>query len=54
MNHQSIYGAYLSACCHFAMLTQKSPIGNSYVPDGIDSEIASIIRQIADRVCFPN
>lgn len=52
MNHQSIYGAYLSACCHFAMLTQKSPIGNSYIPDGIDSDTASIIQQIADRVCF--
>ena len=52
MNHQSIYGAYLSACCHYAMFTGKSPINNSYVVDGIDSETAKIIREIADRVCF--
>ena len=52
MNHQSIYGAYLSACCHYAMLTGKSPVNNSYVIDGIEPEVIEIIKEIADRVCF--
>ena len=52
LNHQSIYGAYLSACCHYAMITGKSPINNSFVIDGIDLDIIRIIQEIADRVCF--
>ena len=51
-NHQSIYGAYLSACCHYAMITGKSPIGNSYVIEGIEPETLAIIQSIANRVCF--
>lgn len=52
MNHQSLYGAYLSACCHYAEITGNSPINNSFVMEGIEHEIQVIIREIADSVCF--
>lgn len=52
MNHQSEYGAYLSACCHYAMLTGKSPINNSYRDPNLDDTVCEILREIADRVSF--
>ena len=52
MNHQSLYGAYLSACVHYSTLTGKKASNNTYVIDGIDSEMIKTIQVIADKISF--
>ena len=53
MNHQSIYGAYLSACVHYSTLTGERASDNFYKIEGIDSSTAAQIRRIADLISFP-
>ena len=52
MTHQSLYGAYLSACVHYSTLTGKKASNNTYVIDGIDSETMKTIQEIADKISF--
>lgn len=54
MNHPSTYGAYLSACVHYASITGRKSDDNTYMMPGIENEIAEIIQKIADEVVFNN
>ena len=54
VNHQSLYGAYLSACVHYCTITGKSAVNNTFEFEGIDAEISLIIRQIADELVLGN
>ena len=53
MNHQSLYGAYLSACVHYSTITGRKAINNTFVLEGIEADIATQIKQIADLISFP-
>ena len=52
MNHPSTYGAYLSACVHYASITGRKADDNVYIMPRIENEIAEIIQKIADEVVF--
>ena len=52
MNHQSLYGAYLSACVHYSTITGKKASDNTYLIDGLDIEIVKNIQKIADQISF--
>lgn len=52
LNHPSIYGAYLSACVHYASITGRKASDNAYVMVEIEYEIMKIIQEIADEVVF--
>ena len=52
MSHPSVYGAYLSACVHYASITGKKASDNSYKMEGIEENILIIIKEIADEVVF--
>lgn len=53
MNHQSLYGAYLSACVHYSTLTGNRASDNFYKMEGLDSNYALTIKRIADMISFP-
>ncbi len=44
--HPNNTGTYFIACCFYAFLTEKSPVGINYIA-GIDPEIATILQQTA-------
>lgn len=52
MSHPSIYGAYLSACVHYASITGKKASDNLYKMEGIEENILIIIKEIADEAVF--
>lgn len=52
MNHQSLYGAYLSACVHYSTLTGRKASDNTYVISGIDIDMIKTIQSIADQISF--
>lgn len=54
VNHQSIYGAYLSACVHYCTITGKSAVSNTFEFTEIEPEISLIIRTIADNLVLGN
>ena len=54
MNHPSTYGAYLSACVHYASITGRKSADNTYMMPGIENEMVEIIQKIADEVVFNN
>lgn len=52
MNHQSVYGAYLSACVHYCMITGRKASENTFMNTKIDQNVAEIIKEVADIICF--
>ena len=52
MNHASSYGAYLSACVHYASITGRKASGNSYIVPEMEYNMVKIIQEIADEVVF--
>ena len=52
MNHQSEYGAYLSACVHYTTLTGKKASNNLYNYDKIPYAEQVKIRAIADTIAY--
>ena len=44
--HASLKGAYLTACCVYSALTNRSPAGLAY-PEGVSSEEAMLFQKIA-------
>ena len=40
MNRPSTYGAYLSACVHYASITGRKSEDNIYMMPGVENEIA--------------
>ena len=50
LNHPSIYGAYLSALVHYKTITGNSTVDVEYRPDEISIEIATILKNVVDKV----
>jgi hypothetical protein len=49
--HPSLLGTYLAACTTFATLYGRSPVGNSYLAEGItDEALATQLQQVAQDV----
>lgn len=46
-SHPSIYGSYLAACVFYSTLYQKSTIGLTYIPSGINTSDAINIQTVA-------
>jgi hypothetical protein len=46
-SHPSIYGSYLAACTFYATIFKKSPIGSTYMPNGIGHATAVFLQTIA-------
>lgn len=51
-SHPVLAGSYLAALCHYATVYGKSPIGVSFVPNGISAEVALILQTAAHRAVF--
>lgn len=51
-SHPSLAGSYLAALCHYATVYGKSPIGVSFVPNGIPAEQALILQTAAHNAVF--
>jgi hypothetical protein len=51
-SHPSLAGSYLAACTFYATLFQKSPIGASYIPAGLNAATAIHLQQYAHQVVF--
>ena len=45
--HANIFGSYLGSCVFFESLFGKSPVGNSFVPEGISPAQARSLQEIA-------
>lgn len=52
MNHPSIYGAYLSACVHYASITGRRASDNTYLMPEMEYNMIKTIQEIADEVVF--
>ena len=48
-SHPSIYGSYLAACTFYATIFKNSPIGSTYIPNGIDTSTAIFLQNIASK-----
>ena len=48
-SHPSVYGSYLSACTFYASIFKNSPLGTTYIPNGIDTATASFLQNIASN-----
>ena len=46
-SHPSLHGSYLTACVFYATLYQKSPIGSTYIPSGINATDALNMQTVA-------
>ena len=48
-SHPSLEGSYLSACTFYASIFKNSPIGTTYIPNGMDTATASFLQHIASN-----
>ena len=48
-SHPSVNGSYLSACTFYASIFKNSPVGTTYIPNGIDTATASFLQNIASN-----
>jgi PKD repeat protein len=46
-SHPNIFGSYLAACVFYATLYQKSPIGSTFIPAGINTTDALNLQTVA-------
>jgi len=46
-SHPNIYGSYLAACVFYSTIYQKSTIGSTFIPAGINSADALILQTVA-------
>ncbi len=51
-SHPVLAGSYLAALCHYATVYGKSPVGVSFVPNGISADVALILQTAAHRAVF--
>lgn len=50
--HPSVLGTYLISCVLFGTIHGRSPIGLLFVPDGISTEDAATVQQLAHQAVF--
>lgn len=48
-HHANTAGEYLGACVFYESLFHESPIGNEFIPDGVDKEYARFLQETAHR-----
>ncbi|MDC0201939.1 PKD domain-containing protein [Flavobacteriales bacterium] len=48
-SHPSLEGSYLSACTFYASIFKNSPIGTTYIPNGMDTATSSFLQTIASN-----
>ena len=48
-HHANVAGEYLGACVWFEVLFGESPVGNAFVPEGLDREHATFLQLTAHR-----
>ncbi len=48
-SHPSISGSYLSACVFFSLITNESPVGNTYQPK-LSAESTLFLQKVAQKV----
>lgn len=48
-HHANVAGEYLGGCVFYEMLFEHSPIGNQYVPAGLNREFAKFLQETAHR-----
>jgi hypothetical protein len=51
-SHPSLAGSYLAACTFYATLFQKTPVGASFIPVGLNPATAIHLQQYAHQVVF--
>ncbi len=49
-SHPSIFGSYLTACIFYNVIFEESPVGNTYVPNGISIAQSSYLQDVAFHV----
>ncbi|HRQ88486.1 MAG TPA: DUF4886 domain-containing protein [Bacteroidia bacterium] len=49
-HHANLAGEYLGACVWHEVLFGASPVGNAYVPKGLDPDYAKFLQETAHRV----
>jgi hypothetical protein len=48
-HHANMAGEYLGACVWHEVLFNKSAVGNSFIPNGLDPEYAKFLQETAHR-----
>jgi len=49
-SHPSIYGSYLTACVFYNVIFETTPVGNSFLPNGITQNQATYLQNVAYHV----
>ncbi len=48
-HHANLAGEYLGACVWFECLFGESPVGNKFIPDGLDPQYAALLQSVAHQ-----
>ncbi len=48
-HHANLAGEYLGACVWYETLFDESPVGNTYIPKGLDAEYARFLQETAHK-----
>jgi len=51
-SHPSIYGSYLAACIFNNIIFDKTSIGNTFLPAGVNANEAEYLQGVADHVVY--
>jgi len=51
-SHPSLYGSYLAACIFYNMIFNASSVGNTYIPNGINTNEAQYLQNVAYHVTY--
>lgn len=49
-SHPSVYGTYLAACTFYEIIFNTSPVGNTYIPGGVNATEASYLQFVAHHI----
>lgn len=49
-SHPSIYGSYLAACIFYNVIFEATPVGNTYLPNGVTQNQATYLQDVAYHV----
>jgi hypothetical protein len=48
-HHANLAGEYLGACVWYEVLFGESPVGNAFIPEGLDADYARFLQETAHR-----
>ena len=49
-SHANVSGTYVAACTFYASIFHKSPVGSTYLPSGVDPNMADFIKAYTDTL----